>query len=170
MHEVSFFAESRTWVAIAFLIFFIIFGKRLWAALAQMLDDRAEKVQAELDEAARLRQEAEAMLRDAEKRRADALAEAKALIAGAQAEASRVAAAATAEAEASAKRREQMAMDRIAAAEKAAVDEVRIAAADIATVAARDVIAEGLTADDDSRLVDQAIVQLPTALAQRRAA
>lgn len=170
MHEVSFFAESRTWVAIAFLIFFIIFGKRLWAALAQMLDDRAEKVQAELDEAARLRQEAEAMLRDAEKRRMDALAEAKALIAGAQAEASRVAAAATAEAEASAKRREQMAMDRIAAAEKAAVDEVRVAAADIATVAARDVIAEGLTADDDSRLVDQAIVQLPTALAQRRAA
>ena len=170
MHEVSFFAESRTWVAIAFLIFFAIFGKRLWAALAQMLDDRAEKVQAELDEASRLRQEAEAMLRDAEKRRTEALAEAKALIEGAQAEANRVAAAATAEAEAAAKRREQMALDRIAAAEKAAVDEVRVAAADIATVAARDVIAEGLTADDDSRLVDQAIVQLPTALAHRRAA
>lgn len=170
MHEESFFAEPRVWVAIAFLIFFILFGKKLWAALAQMLDDRAEKVRAELAEAARLREEAEAMLRDAEKRRTEALAEAKALIAGAQAEAGRVAAATMAEAEAAAKRREQMALDRIAAAEKAAVDEVRVAAADIATVAAREVIAEDLTTDADSRLIDQAIVQLPIALAPRRAA
>ena len=65
------------------------------------------------------------MLRDAETRRAEALRDAQALIEGAKAEAARVASAAAAEAEASAKRREQMAMDRIAAAEKAAVDEVR---------------------------------------------
>ncbi len=84
------------------------------------------------------------MLRDAEARRADALRDAQALIDGAKAEAERVAAAASAEAEASAKRREQMALDRIAAAEKAAVDEVRITAAEVATVAARQVIAEGL--------------------------
>ena len=110
------------------------------------------------------------MLRDAEKRRAEALAEAKALIDGAQAEAGPVAAAAAAEAEAAAKRREQMAVDRIAAAEKAAVDEVRTTAADIATAAARQVIAEGLSAEADARLIDHAITQLPAALAQRRAA
>ena len=104
------------------------------------------------------------MLREAEKQRADALADAKALIEGAKAEAARVAAAAAAEAEASAKRREQMAIDRIAAAEKAAVDDVRLAAADVATAAARQVIAEGLTADADSQLIDQAIAQLPGAL------
>ena len=170
MEETSFIAEPRNWVAIAFIIFFVLFGKKLWSALTQMLDDRGAKVRAELDEAARLRQEAEAMLRDAEKRRSEALTEAKALIEGAQAEASRVAAAATAEAEAAAKRREQMAVDRIAAAEKAAVDEVRLAAVDIATGAARQVISEGLSAGDDSRLIDQAITQLPDALAQRRAA
>ena len=91
------------------------------------------------------------MLRDAEKQRTDALAEAKALIEGARAEAARLSAAAAAEAEASAKRREQMAIDRIAAAEKAAVDDVRLAAADVATAAARQVLAEGLTADADSQ-------------------
>ena len=170
MHEASFFAEPRNWVAIAFIIFFLVFGKKLWSALTAMLDDRAGKVRAELNEAARLRQEAEVMLRDAEKRRAEALAEAKALIEGAQAEAGRVAAAATAEAEAAAKRREQMAVDRIAAAEKAAVDQVRLTAADIATAAARQVIAEDLSAESDARLIDQAITQLPTALAPRRAA
>jgi F-type H+-transporting ATPase subunit b len=168
-HEASFFGEPRNWVVIAFILFFVLFGKKLWGALAGMLDARAAAVKAELEEAARLRREAESMLRDAEKQRADAVAEAKALIEGARAEAGRVAAAAAAEAEASAKRREQMAIDRIGAAEKAAVDDVRLAAADVATTAARQVLAE-LTTDADAKLIDQAITQLPTALAPRRAA
>src|SRR5579864_895979 len=171
MHEEpGFFAEPRNWVIIAFFLFFIIFGRKLWSALAQMLDDRAAKVRAELEEAARLRREAEGMLRDAEARRAEALREAQALIEGAKAEAERVAAAAAAEAEASARRREQMAMDRIAAAEKAAVDEVRLTAVEVATAAARQVIAEGLSAEADSGLIDNAITQLPSALASRRVA
>jgi F-type H+-transporting ATPase subunit b len=170
MNEPGFFADSKNWVVIAFIIFFVIFGRKLWGALAGMLDDRAARVKAELEEAARLRREAEAMLREAEASRTQALADAKALIEGAKTEAARVAAAATAEAEASARRREQMALDRIAAAEKAAVDEVRLTAAEIATVAARQVIAEGLTANADATLIDQAITQLPSALSSRRAA
>ncbi len=169
-HEASFFAEPRNWVVFAFILFFVLFGKKLWSPLAAMLDARAAAVKAELEEAARLRREAEAMLRDAEKQRADALTEAKALIEGARAEANRLAAAAAAEAEASAKRREQMAIDRIAAAEKAAVDDVRLAAVDIATTAARQVLSEGLSAEADSQLIDHAITQLPSALAARRAA
>ncbi|MEJ0016260.1 MAG: F0F1 ATP synthase subunit B [Acetobacteraceae bacterium] len=169
-HEAGFFGHPENWVLISFVLFFIIFGPKLWSALTGMLDDRGAKVRAELDEAARLRQEAEAMLRDAETRRAEALRDAKALIEGAKVEAGRVASAAAAEAEASARRREQMAMDRIAAAEKAAVDEVRLTAAEVATVAARQVIAEGLTAEADARLIDHAITQLPAALASRRAA
>lgn len=171
MHEhESFFADPKNWVLISFIIFFVLFGAKIWSVLTGMLDDRAAKVRAELDEASRLRTEAEAMLHQAEKSRDEALADAKALIAGAQAEAARLTAATAAEAEASAKRREQMAIDRIAAAEKAAVDDVRLTAVDVASAAARQVIAEGLTADAGSALVDQAIAQLPSALAARRAA
>ncbi|HEX2943151.1 MAG TPA: F0F1 ATP synthase subunit B [Rhodopila sp.] len=170
MHEVGFFAEPPNWVMIAFFLFFILFGKKLWAAIAGMLDNRAATVRAELEEAMQLRREAEAMLRDAEKQRANALKDAQALIEGARAEAARVSAAAAAEAEASAKRREQMAIDRIAAAEKAAVDEVRVAAAEVATTATRQFLAEGLTPEADAKLIDQAITQLPNALGQRRAA
>jgi F-type H+-transporting ATPase subunit b len=169
-HEAGLFADPKHWVVLAFILFFVLFGGRLWGALAGILDARGATVKAELEEASRLRREAEAMLRDAEEQRAAALADATKLIEGARHEAARLAAEAAAEAEASAKRREQMAMDRIAAAEKAAVDEVRLAAADIATVAARQVIAEGLTLDAASQLVDQAIAQLPGALAARRAA
>lgn len=171
MHEdMGFFAEPRNWVVLAFFLFFIIFGKKLWAALAGMLDARAATVRADLDEAARLKSEAEAMLKHAEAARAKAQADAKTLIDGAAAEAARVAEATRAEAEASAKRREQMALDRIAAAQKQAVDEVRTAAAELATIAARQVIAEGMSPELSAALIDQAIARLPAALAARRAA
>ncbi len=170
MHETSFFAEPKNWVALAFIVFFVLFGRMLWRAIAALLDDRAAKIRAELDEAARLRREAEAMLKDAQTRRDAAIAEAKQLLAGAAAEATRLAQAAAAEAEAAARRREQMAMDRIAAAEKAAVDEVRTTAVEVASIAARQVISDGLSAEADGRLIDRAITQLPAALAQRRVA
>lgn len=169
-YEGGFFANPANWVLIAFLLFFILFGRKLWAAITAMLDDRTATVKAELEEAAKLRREAEAMLREAEAKRAEALADAKALVDGARTEAARVTAAATAEAEAAAKRRTQMAEDRIAAAEKAAVDEVRHLAAEIATTAARQIIADGLTSEVGARLIDTAISQLPNALAVRRAA
>jgi F-type H+-transporting ATPase subunit b len=57
-----------------------------------------------------------------------------------------------------------MATDRIAAAEKAAIIEVRQTAADIAASAARAVIAETLTEQDDAALVDHAIAGLSSAL------
>jgi F-type H+-transporting ATPase subunit b len=160
----GFFTESQTWVAIAFVLFFVIFGKRLWRPLAGLLDARAEAVRRELEEAARLREEAERMLRDAEQHREAALKDAQALIANAKVEAERVAAAAAEEARGAARRREQMAIDRIASAEKAAIDEVRITAAEVATEAARQVIAEGLAPGADARLIDRAISQLPAAL------
>lgn len=169
-HDVGFFADPLHWVVISFFLFFIIFGKTIWGALAGMLDARGASVRAEIDEAARLKSEAEAMLKDAEATRAQARVDAKALIEGAVAEAARVAEATRNEAEASAKRREQMALDRIAAAQKQAIDEVRTAAAELATIAARQVIAEGLSNDASNALIDNAIMRLPAALAQRRAA
>ena len=170
MQEESFFADPRSWVAIAFVIFFVLFGRKLWSALAAMLDKRADDIRAELAEAQRLRSEAEAMLRDAKGRREAALADAKALLDGAKAEAARVAKAAADEAEHSAARRERQAMDRIAAAEKAAVDEVRIAAADIAAAAAEQVIRTTLSASVGAALVDNAIGGVTAALAAKRAA
>jgi F-type H+-transporting ATPase subunit b len=170
MHEESFFADPRSWVAAAFVIFFVVFGSRLSKALTGLLDNRTKAVRAELDEASRLRREAEAMLAEATTQRAAALAEANALLEGARAEAARLAVAAAEEARAAAGRREKMALDRIAAAEKAAVDEVRITAADVACVAAAQVIREGLTPEADGVLIDHAITGLSAALSPRRAA
>jgi F-type H+-transporting ATPase subunit b len=163
-HEPGFFAEPANWVVLAFFLFFLLFGRKLWAALTGMLDQRAVSVRAELDEAARLKSEAEAMLKQAEATRLKAQSDAKAMIEGAAAEAARVAEATRVEAETAARRREQMALDRIDAARKQAVDEVRTAAAEVATVAARQVIAEGLSTEAGAALIDQAITRLPAAL------
>jgi F-type H+-transporting ATPase subunit b len=169
-HHESLFGDPRTWVGIAFVIFFLIFGRKAWAAITSMLDKRAKDIQAELDEASRLRREAEVMLRDATTQREQALKDAQAMIEHARAEAAQVAEAARADAATAATRRERMAMDRISAAEKAAVTDVRLAAADIAARAAERVIAQGFGADADAVLVDRAIQGLPAALSSRRAA
>ena len=152
------------WVLVAFVIFFVLFGRRMWAIVAGMLDGRAAAIRAELDEAARLRAEAQGMLREAQAARVAALSEAREVLARSHEEAARVTREAEAEAHASAKRREKMAIDRIAAAEKAVVVEVRQLAADLAVQAARDVIAGTLSADRDAALVDEAIAGLPRAL------
>jgi F-type H+-transporting ATPase subunit b len=152
------------WVLVSFVTFIVLFGGKLWAAIAGALDGRTAAIRAELDEAQRLRREAETMLADATRAREEALAEAKQVLERSRIEAAHVAEAAAADAEASAKRRERVALDRIAAAEKAALAEVRQTAADIATSAARRVIAEGLGEERQTAILDQAIADLPRAL------
>jgi F-type H+-transporting ATPase subunit b len=160
----SIWLDPKFWVAVSFVLFVALVGKMAWARITAMLDARGERIRAELEEASRLRAEAEAMRAEAERERAAALKEAEELLARAQAEALRVAEAAAAEAEASAKRRERMALDRIAAAEAGAVTEVRNAAAEVAVVAAREVLAASLDAAADAALIDSAVADLPRAL------
>lgn len=164
MENGGFFANPRSWVAVAFVLFFVVFGRKLWTALTAQLDGRSAAIRAELDQALALRREAEAMLNAAQAERDAALKDARLLIENSKAEALRLTAQAHADAEASGKRRERMAHDRIAAAEKAAVTEVRMAAADVATRAAERIIGSGLDPDTDMALVDHAIAGLPAAL------
>ncbi len=160
----SILADPHIWELVSFLLFFVVLVRIGWPRIAAMLDARADRVKAELEEASRLRIEAEQLLKQAEADRAAALKEAEQLLARAKAEAERVAAAAAAEAEAAAKRRERMAMDRIAAAEAHALTEVRNAAAEIATAAARSVIAEQMDPATDAKLIDQSVADLPRVL------
>ncbi len=160
----GYFTNPEFWVLVSFLIFVTLFGKRLAGAITGMLDARADNVRSELAEAQRLRIDAEHLLADAQAAKTAALDEARLVIERSHLEAARVATAAATDAKAAAGRRERMAMDRIAAAEKAAINEIRALAADIAVAAASQVIAEGLTADAGAPLIDDAIASLPKAL------
>ncbi len=156
--------DPEFWVLVSFVLFIVLFGAKLWGGITGMLDGRANTIRAELAEAQRLRAEAEKMLVDARQARTEALAEAEQMLTRSRTEAAHVAQAASVEAEASAKRRERVALDRIAAAEKSAIADVRQTAADIATSAARAVIAQGLGGDVETTILDNAIADLPRAL------
>jgi F-type H+-transporting ATPase subunit b len=159
-----FWLDPKFWVAVSFVLFFVLFGRKVFSALMGALDKRAEGISAQLNEAAQLRAEAEAMLKAAEAERAAAMKEAEELLLRAKAEAERVAAAAQAEAQAAAERRERMAMDRIAAAEAGAIAEVRQAAADIATAATRSLLAEAIDPATDAALIEKGVAELGKAL------
>lgn len=169
-HHVGFFSDPEGWVSIAFVIFVLLFGSKLWRALVGILDKRTETIRAELSEAADLKAEAERMLANARRQREEALAMAKKILDNAKIEAAELTQAAREEAQVVAQRRERMTLDRIAAAEKAALTDVRNAAADVASLAAQKAIADTLSGTADVALIDRAIQELPKAFAPNKAA
>jgi len=146
------FAEPEFWVAVAFLIFV---GILVYVGVPKMLlgalDDRARRVQAELDEARRLKEEAQKLLAEYKAKQRQADEEAVAIIEGAKAEAERIAAESKTKMEEFVARRTKMAETKIAQAEAQAVADVRAAAAEAAVTAAEKILTEsvkGKVADD----------------------
>jgi F-type H+-transporting ATPase subunit b len=156
------FSDPKFWVAVSIVLFLVLAGGKLWGVIAKGLDARGERIRHDLDEARRLRAEAETMLAAARQGREAAEAEAAAMIARARDEAARLASEAESELAAMTARRERQAADRIAAAEAQAVAEVRAAAADAAIAAARRIIETGMAPDQQAKLVDDAIAALPS--------
>jgi F-type H+-transporting ATPase subunit b len=157
-------SDPKLWVAISFFLFLALAWKPVIGRILAALDARGERIRAEFDEAAKLRAEAEAMLREAKAKREAAAAEAKQVLAHAREEARLIAAEMEAELAASLKRRERMALERIAAAEAEAAAAVRAVAADVAIAATRKLIAEGMSGADHAALIDKAITELPQRL------
>ena len=148
----QFLAEPEFWVAVGFVIFV---GVLVYVGVPKMLldalDDRAKRVQAELDEARRLKEEAQKLLAEYKAKQRQADEEAAAIIEGAKAEAGRVAAETKIKMEDFVARRTKMAETKIAQAEAQAIADVRAAAADAAVSAAEKILTEsvkGKVADD----------------------
>jgi F-type H+-transporting ATPase subunit b len=152
------FLQAETWVAIAFVVFVGMLGylgvhKQIVAAL----DNRANKIKAELEEARRLKDEAMALLAQYQKKRQEAETEAQSIITGAKAEAERLSAEAKVKAEEFVARRTKMAEQKIAQAEAQAVADVRAAAADAAVAAAEKILAEQAKGDVANQLIAKGV-------------
>lgn len=163
-HEVGFLANPHTWVNLGGLIFLAFAGPKLWKAITQMLDQRAIKIKADLDEAQKLKDEAQALLGEYQRKQKDALREAAEIIETAKAVAQRQAKEAAANLDLAFTRREKLALEKIAQAEAAAIAEVRREAVDVATAAARKLITASLTDARATALVDAAIKDVDTRL------
>ena len=159
-------ANAEFWVGVGLLIFLgiVIFVAKAPKAINAALDAKSAKIQADLDEAARIREEAQRLLTQLKAERAEAEAQAKDMLAAAQDEARRYEIEAKAKLEESLARRQLLAERKIANAEAQAAAEVKAAAADLAAQAAEVVLTQRLPGVKTDPLVDRAISQLGSKL------
>lgn len=150
-------------VSIAMAVFIaILIAKKVPALLGKALDDRIANIRSQLDEAAKLRSEAETLKAEYQAKLAGAEKEALALRARAEEEAELLIADAKTHAKDLVARRQKMAEDKIAAAERSAVAEIRAKAVSAATSAAAALISQNHDAKADKAMVDSTIKTLGT--------
>ncbi len=152
------------WVAVGFVILMAAIAKPIGKAFAAMLDARSERIRTTLDEATQLREEAQHLLVEHQRKQRNAMQETEEMLSKAKEESERLAAEAAANLEITLRRRAEMAHEKIARAEAEALQQVREIAVDVAVAAARKLIAEKLDNDSRSTLVDAAISELPDKL------
>lgn len=161
----EFLKEPETWVGLGFVI--IVAGliyRRVPAFIGARLDQRSAAISRELDEAMRLRTEAEAVLAEYRRKAANAEKEAESILTEARADAERFAAEARANLTAQIERRGKQAQEKIAQAEAHAMAEIRALAADVAAAAAEKLITSRLDEQRAASLVSASIKDLSTKL------
>lgn len=158
------FHDPTFWVAIALILFIILVAKPVSKLATKALDERAEKISNDLDEAERLRNEAQDLLSQYQRKQRDAAGEAEAIIDHAKKEAERMDREGREKIKASLQRREQLAMDRIQLAEQQAIERVRSRAVEVAIAATAQVLAESMDGAKADALIDDTIKSLPDRL------
>lgn len=165
----NYFLNPSTVVMIALILFLILVYRMGWPMIRDMLDARINEIKSELDEAQRLRKEAQALLAEYEAKHEKALSEAEAIVSAAQKDALALRAKGEADLKESLKRREAAAKARIKQAEAAAIADAQAQAAARAITAAEKILAENLDAKSDGALIDEAIALIPGQLSAARA-
>jgi F-type H+-transporting ATPase subunit b len=156
---------AEFWVAIAFIAFLLILlYYKVPGLVAKALDDRAAAIRKELDEARRLREEAQTLLADYQRKHRNAGQEAEAIVEQARREAEAFAAETRKSLAESVERRRKQAEEKIARAETQAVEDVRAAAVDMAIAAAEKILREKTAGAGGAALIDDSIRSLKTRL------
>lgn len=159
-HAGPFYLQPEFWVAAAFILVAAGIFRPVTRGIAAALDMRAEKIRLKIEEAEKLKEEAQRLLDSYRRKQQEAMKEAEDIIAHAKAEAQRLGEQAAKDLAEALKRREQQALDRINQAEAQALTEVRNATINVAFAAAQQLIAQGLSADQAKTIADQAIKDL----------
>jgi F-type H+-transporting ATPase subunit b len=153
--------DATFWAAVAFVLLMVGFGYLgVHKKVTEALDHRAARIKAELDDARRLKDEAQKLVAEYRTRRESAVKEAEEIIAGAKSEAERIAAEAKTRMEDFVVRRTKMAETKIAQAEAQAIADVRAAAADAAVSAASKILSDTVKGQTADTLLTQGIAEV----------
>ena len=152
---------AEFWVAVSFVAFLgVLAYYKVPALIGKALDDRAAAIRKELDQARRLREEAQSLLADYQMKHRNAGQEAEAIVEQARHEAQAYAHETRAAMADALERRTKPAEEKIARAAAHAVDEVRAAAVDMAMAAAEKILREKATGAAGAALIDDSIRNL----------
>ncbi len=155
------FSDSSFWVLLAFIIVIGIFARAgLHKMMAAGLDKRANRIADEINEARKMREEAQELLAQYQRRQREAESEAAAIIEQAKKDAKILAAEAHDKINAQMERRAKAAEDKIARAEAQALSEVRGRAADVAIAAAQEIIRERMDTGAQNAFIEKSIAEL----------
>jgi F-type H+-transporting ATPase subunit b len=153
--------DAHFWAFIALLCFLVLLWRiNAHQMIGKFLDDVGQKVQVQLDEAVRLRAEAQALLDRIEVQRAETERLGAEMLKTAQADAERMRKDAAIKLEEDIKRRADLAERKIAIAEAQAASDVRAAAADLAAEAAEAVLAARIAGAKADPLIDAGLANL----------
>jgi len=155
-------ADPALWVAVAFFGFVgILLWKKVPAAIASALDARAEQIKSELDEAKKLREDAQIVLADYQRKQREAEKEAEEIIKQAQKEAEILASETEQKLTEQLERRTRQAEEKIERAEHQAVSDVQRAAAQLSITAAENILRNTTSKDMSDRLVKETLEAIP---------
>jgi F-type H+-transporting ATPase subunit b len=158
-------ANAEFWVLVGFLAFMaILLYVKVPGVIGKSLDDRADAIRKELDEARRLREEAQELLADYQRKSREAEEEAKSIVAQAKREAETLAAETRRSLAEQVERRAKLAEDKIKRAEAQALTEVRATAVDVALAAAEKLVRGEVAGDSGKSLIEQSIRELKSKL------
>lgn len=153
--------DATFWAMIALFIFLgVVVYLKVPGLLGKNLDERAAGIRSELEEARKLREEAQTILAEYQRKRKEAESEAEEIIASAHHEAEVLSAQARAKTKEFVDRRTAMAENKIAQAEAQALSDVRSAAVDIAIAAAQSIVGDKVTGASADKIIKSSIAEV----------
>ncbi len=153
------FHDPTFWVAVAFLLFIGALFKPVKKILLSGLDKRSEQIREELDQALRLKEEAQELLSSYQRQQQEVEKEAQAIIKEAESEAKLIAQKAEKDLEENLNKRIDMAMQKISAYEASVLQEIREKALDATTAAVTEAIKKQVSSDKANALIESSIKQ-----------
>ncbi len=158
-------ATPELWVLVSFALFVaLLVYYKIPTKIVKALDDRADRIRSELAEARRLRDEAEAILTDYQRRRTEAEREAEDIVATARKEAQFYAEEQRKALAETLARRVKLAEEKITRAEEQAIQDIRSRSVDVAIAAAETLIANKLKGKSAESLVEKSVREIGTKL------
>lgn len=149
--------DEKFWVLVSFVVFMMLIWRPIGRFLATALDKRSNQIREELDNAVKLREEAQALLASFQRKQRDALKEAEDIVNRAKSESEQMLQEAEKQLEQTLNGRIQQAMEKITQAEKAVVEEVKAHAVDIAVSASQSLIKQHLDKGASDSMFESAL-------------